>query len=448
MHKKRKLVFVGVAITLCGFLFQIGLQSVVRHYVKDSFYFQKWSSEALKQTVSIEDLRNEPLETLINIHIQPPGLDVIRAILVYIWPSPDPLIALKHVDYLLYHLWALLYGLIGLMVFLWVSKLTETKYAIIATVVFLLHPACIFYATLLDSTFLSSFLIFLMYYLLWKIKHNHNVPISVLIFTILALFFTRSIFQWPFIFLFTFSLFLIRMPRKKILLFLLITGGVVFLYTGKQYYKFGIFSTSSFTGLNLTRSVGIKITPNDYYYYLNNSNLPKQESVLPSVLTRKYKINGSRNFNHINYLKFNQYLIDQYKMHLSEVDALQLMKSYLQNTKIYFKPSSRYKKHDIVDRIPWRSFYDRIFSFPILNALILFYGILWLVRAVKHRDIIASLGFIMPGLYIFLVTVMFEKGENMRFKFFLEPALFVFLFSQFYLSVQQVYQWVLRRCST
>jgi len=452
MYKKWKLVFVGIAIALSGFLFQISLQSVMRPYAKEGFYFQSFSSETMMQTVSIEDLRDAPLETIYNIHIQPPALDVIRAILVRIWPSPDPLTSLKHVDFLLYRLWALLYGLLGLLIFLWTFKLTGMRVAVIAAVVFLLHPACIFYATYLDSTLLSSLLILLMYYLFWKIKNNYNVSITLVAIATLALFFTRSIFQWPFIFLFAFSLFLLGTSKRKIFLFLLITGGVIGLYMGKQYYQFGILSTSSFTGRSLARSVGIENIPSyrKYLKYLDNdSNLERQESALPSVLTRKKKINGATNFNNINYLELNQQLTDEYKKYiLCSTPVSQLIISYYQNLRIYFKPSSRFTEHVIVDRIPWRSFYDRIFSFPIFNTLILLSGILWLMRVVKHQDYIVSIGFILPGLCIFFITILFDKGENMRFKFFLEPVLFIFLVSQFHAISQQVYQRMLTRRST
>lgn len=110
MYKKRKITFIGITIALFGILFQISIQSVMRHHAKDGIYFQAWSSETIMQTVSLQDLRDEPLKTLYNIHIQPPALDVVRAMLVYIWPAPDPLVAVKHVDSLLYRLWAVLYG--------------------------------------------------------------------------------------------------------------------------------------------------------------------------------------------------------------------------------------------------------------------------------------------------------------------------------------------------
>ena len=41
-----------------------------------------------------------------------------------------------------------------------------------------------------------------------------------------------------------------------------------------------------------------------------------------------------------------------------------------------------------------------------------------------------GLALALPVAYVFAVSVLFEGGENMRFKFFLEPALFVFLAAQ------------------
>ena len=65
----------------------------MREHAKDKLYFQEWSSEALMHTVSIEDIRDTPFLTINNIHIQPPALDIIRAIFVHIWPSNDTLIS-------------------------------------------------------------------------------------------------------------------------------------------------------------------------------------------------------------------------------------------------------------------------------------------------------------------------------------------------------------------
>ncbi|MBT7602606.1 MAG: hypothetical protein HN560_16270 [Anaerolineae bacterium] len=429
IHKKQAF-FIAFLIAVSAFLFQISLQSIMRPYAKDSFYFQEWSSEAMIQTVSLKDLQRNPLETLNNIHTKPPGFDAIRAILVHLWPAQDALGALLHVDFLLYKLWTVLYSILGAIAFLWLSQLTEIKVALIATFILLLHPATLLYSTLLDSNFLTTFLVFVFCYLMWKIKNEYRVHLFIVVLATLALFFTRAIFQYPFIIVVGSSLFLLRIQKRKVLVFLLITASIVGLYGAKQYHKFGILSASSFTGVNLNRSVG---NPNFINYWTLDIDFQEQDSSLPKTLTRIKKVDGSPNFNHIQYLAYNQELIEDFKEYIFATPVSKITISYWENVQIYFEPSSQYNtEHAIIDRIPWKGFYDRIFSTPVFPGLLLVFGIPWLKKVVKEKDYLASIGLVLPGLYIFFITVLFEKGENMRFKFFLEPILFIFLVSQLY----------------
>ena len=115
----RQVVIVAVIIGVVGFLFQIVLQRSLRPFTPDGIHFQAWSSESMMQTVAWEDLTTAPLETLWNIHIQPPALDAIRAVMVHIWPSTDPRVDVIHVDLMLYVAWSLMYGLVGSPVFVW-----------------------------------------------------------------------------------------------------------------------------------------------------------------------------------------------------------------------------------------------------------------------------------------------------------------------------------------
>lgn len=437
-------IIVPATIFLGAVLFQFGLQFVMRPYAIDNFYFQFWTSEALMHTVSIVDLRDAPLETIWNIHINPPLLDTIRAIFVYMWPAPYIGELLLHVDHLLYVFLALLYGCLATVSFLWLSKLTNTKYAIIATVLLLLHPASIFYATFFDTTFLTALLVLLLYYLLWKVKQGQVVSIAAFIFVVLALFFTRTIFQLPFLVVMVASLFMIGATKRNILTIFLVAGVVMGLYSVKQYYKFGIFTTSSFAGFNLNRSVGNYKVP-DYYKYLTNLDKGDEKGIqdtnLPLTLVRTEKSNGTINLNNIHYIKLNQELLGLYKSYLIEAPVLKIIFSYLENLYIYFKPSSTFTEHVIVDRLPWRGVYDRVFSFPILFVLLISSGVMWFYKEVKYKDIFPTIGFLLPAFYIFLNCVLFEKGENNRFKFFLEPVFFIFLAVTLYVVARQVYMY-------
>lgn len=427
--KSQAKILISILLVIAGIVFQFIIQSTMRPYAKDQFYFQKWSSEDLMQTVSLEDLQKHPFETLNNIHLKPPALDTIRAVFVHIWQSPYKEMSLLHVDFLLYKLWTLLYGFLGAIIFLWLEKTTNIKIAFVSSLIFFLHPANILYSTLLDSTFLTTFLFSLFYYLLWKTRRYGSISISLLSIATLSLFFTRAIFQIPFLILLIGSLFLLKVKKQKILIFLLLTGSVFGLYTLKQYYKFGIFSTTSLTGLNLNRSVGNLDLDNLWGVDLT---INENQNNLPSTLTRTKKINGQTNFNHINYIQFNQRLLEEFKEYIAVTPTSKILLSYWENLRIYFKPSSQYSTNIIVENLFWKKLYDKVFSTPILPALLVVLGISGIITSIREREYLRDVGLILPGLYVFAVTVLFEKGENMRFKFFIEPLLFIFIVTQLY----------------
>jgi len=420
---------ISILLITTGILFQFIIQSTTRPYAKDQFYFQKWSSEDIMQTVSLEDLQKHPFETLNNIHLKPPALDTIRAVFVHMWQSPYKEMSLLHVDFLLYKLWTLLYGFLGAIIFLWLEETTNIKIAFVSSLIFFLHPANILYSTLLDSTFLTTFLFSLFYYLLWKTRRYGSISISLLSVATISLFFTRAIFQIPFLVLLIGSLFLLKVEKQKIFIFLLLTGSVFGLYTLKQYYKFGIFSTTSLTGLNLNRSVGNLDLDNLWGVDLT---INENQNNLPSTLTRTKKINGQTNFNHINYIQFNQRLLEEFKEYIAVTPTSKILLSYWENLRIYFKPSSQYSTNIIVENLFWKNIYNKVFSTPILPALLVILGISGIITSIKEREYLRDIGLILPGLYVFAVTVLFEKGENMRFKFFIEPLLFIFIVTQLY----------------
>ena len=181
-HFARSRLVVGVSLGVLATVLLLGLEAHFQPLALQGLYFQGYSSEAMMQTVSIEYLRDEPLRTLWYLHIQPPAYDAIRALLAYVWRSNDSMIMLKQVDRTLYFLWALLYGMTGFVFFWWLSEMTNIKFAAASSLLFLAHPASIFYATFLDTTLLSAFLILCFCYLLWRMKEGSYVPVILLAF--------------------------------------------------------------------------------------------------------------------------------------------------------------------------------------------------------------------------------------------------------------------------
>ena len=439
----KRLIAFAVAIGALGCLFHLALEFVMRPYAVDGLY-QVFSSEDMMQTVSIEDLRNEPLRTLLHIHTQPPGLDTIRASLALLWPTAEAHSLVRHVDHAMYVVWALLAGLMAALIFWWLSKTTTVPFAIMAALFVIPHPGAIFYATFLESTFLSATLVLWTYYFLWRLRDDPHRSLVPLTLGVIALFFTRSLFQLPAIGLFAVCLLLFRVRYQRVVVFLLVAGGAAGIYVTKQYYLFGTVTTFGPAGLNLCRAIGVHEDRYSMEYYLKKIETlhatREQRQTLPSVLVRELKLTGSPNLNHIGYLPLNVDFMNHCTERLRAMPLMQLARSYLENGRIYFSPSSRYTTaHTIVDRLPWRNLYDRIVSFPVLPVLLACAALVWAATA-RRSDLLSGMALALPGAYILLASVVGEKDEDMRLKFLLEPVLIVFIATQGYALGQQLYR--------
>lgn len=424
MTDQRRLALIGIVVAVSAFVFQMALQEGMRVYAAQGIYFQGWSSESLTQTVPIEDLRDAPVETLLNIHIEPPGFDLIRAIFAAFSAPKEIHAVLRDVDVRIGVLWAVLYSLAGALVFVWTAKLTRIWAGLLTAAVFFLHPGSIFYTTLLDPTILTTLLILCMYYLLWEIRGGSGIAVPALAVVTVALFFTKSIFQLPVILLIGFCLYLLKVPRRPLVIFVLITAGVALLYTAKQFYMFRILSTSSFAGYNLCKSVGI-----DNHYTVHLDLNGRDETGLADVLTRDNKLTGPINYNNINFLDWSNYLLHKYVKYMLTFPIASLADNYRQNLQLYWLPSSQYARevNVIVERLPYRSAFDAVFSYPVFPAALVAAGILALVTTLQQKDYARFAAMLLPGLAIFVISIIGDKGENMRYKYFMEPVYIVFV---------------------
>jgi len=122
-----------------------------------------------------------------------------------------------------------------------------------------------------------------------------------------------------------------------------------------------------------------------------------------------------------------------------------LFGAYYSNLKIYWRPSSSYSVRRNIELLPWKSAYDFIFSGPVLIVLLSLAGVVWLAKGRREKDYACRVGILLPALYVFVISILFEQGENNRFKFFLEPVFFVFMVWQFHGAVVRGCRWVVLR---
>lgn len=417
-------------LTAFIFLLSFGLlmwvESLLRPHAIAGIYFHGIPSETMMQTVSILDLKQHLFQSLWNIHIQPPIFDGLRGLLALFSGSSDSLQLQYFVDRGLYLIWGVAYGLMAALMFWWLVQISNIWFSLVATLIFAASPAVLLYTTLLETTFLSSFLIFCFIYLLWKIKNSEPVSPLLLTLSFLALFFTRSIFQWQWIFIVAICLVLLKYPLSSLKKFIVISAVVMGLFLTKQFLLFGISSTSSFTGLNLCQS--IRACKSHFIAPLS------LDIGVPSVLSRDKKLTGAHNFNNLVDLELNKAYLGDYKERLSTIGVNDLISNYYQNLKIYFQPSSNYANtNTFLVSIPprWKNYYEKFFSAPILPILLAVSALFWVLSATR-KERLKSIGIFIPVFAIFIISILFESGENMRFKFFVEPVLYVFIMSQLY----------------
>jgi hypothetical protein len=418
----------AAAVFVVAALFLTGAEAIGRAHAPDGFYLQKYPSEYLMQTVSVADLRDEPLRSLWYLHIQPPLLDSVRAVLARVYRTSDGEALMRKVDAGLYALWVLVSSALAALVCLWLCRLRSAAFAVPAALLFVLHPASVFYATLLDGTLVSSFGVTWFLYELWRARGGGGSS-PRLAASILLLFFTRSVFQWPFLLIAAASLALLGLPRRRLAVLVATVGLVMGAYVVKQRLLFGITFTSSFAARNFCQGLheycpGVTDTPRP----------PLPASSRARVLSRTAKLNGEYNYNQVAFLRRSFAQMAEYRQLLRTRTSRQIAEAIRMNIGFWLRPSSRYSKHVLVDLLPWRGAFDLVFSGARLVALLLLGAAIWLARTgrgeVPPPSRRVGLALALPVAYVFAVSVLFEAGENMRFKFFLEPAIFVFLAAQ------------------
>ena len=402
------------------------LEERFRNDAEEHLYFHAWTSEYMMQTVSVGDLRLEPFKSLWYNHIQPPVFDAIRATLAAFYPNANGEALMRRVDAGLYGLWMFVYAATATLVFSWLQSVRGPGAAALGAFTFLLLPGPIFYATFLDSTLLSSTLILWFFWTLWRFGRGEAVSRQLVLVSV-ALFFTRSVFQWPFLVALGMSLWLMAVPRARAVRVLVPISVVMVAFLAKQYALFGLTTTSSFGPDSFCKGLS------EYCQGTATVDLPRTTDRFNAfVLRRAEKLNGEYNYNQEAFLKRSFSQMEEYKALLRRLTPGRVFELLKINLDFYLRPTSRHSSHVIVDRLPWRRPFEFLLSGWSFVLLLVLSIAAWLrecrkgVGEARRRALRHGLGLALPAIYVAAVTIVFESGENMRYRFFLEPTLFVF----------------------
>jgi hypothetical protein len=413
----------AAAVFVTSMLFLAVAEAVGRAHAPDGFYLQRYTSEYLMQTVSVADLRDEPIRSLWYLHISPPMLDTVRAVFARLYRTAEGEALMRAVDAGLYVAWGVASSALAALICLWLCRLAGVTFGVIAALLWVVHPASVFYATLLDGTLLSGAGVAWLLYEMWQAR-NGGGSSARLIAVMLYLFLTRSVFQWPFLVVAATSLVLMRFPWRRLAIVMGAVGLFVGAYMVKQRMLFGVTFTSSFAADSFCKGL------HEYCPGVTGVDRPPlPDPAQARVLSRTAKLNGEYNYNQIAFLRRSFSQMVEYRELLRTRPLRQDLDALRRNVAFWLVPSSRYTEHVLVDRLPWRGMYDRAFSGVTLVALLAIAAIVWVVRP-DRSPLRTGLALALPVGYVFAVSVLFEGGENMRYKFFLEPTLYVFLAAQ------------------
>jgi len=199
-------------------------------------------------------------------------------------------------------------------------------------------------------------------------------------------------------------------------------------FLAKQYVLFGLTTTSSFGPDSFCKGLS------EYCHGTTKVELPKTTDRFNAfVLRRAEKLNGEYNYNQEAFLKRSFSQMEEYKALLRRLTPGRAIELLGINLDFYLRPTSRHSSHVIVDRLPWRTPFEfvlagwRFVALLVLSAAFWFRGCAKQTGEARRGALLRGLGLALPALYVAAVTIVFESGENMRYRFFLEPTLFVFL---------------------
>ena len=399
-------------------------------------------------------LKNDLLQSLFYMHSQPPLFNMFLGIGLKLF-SDDPGI--------FYHYSFLFLGLIfSLSLYLLLIRLNISKGgSFILTVIFIVNPAFILYENLLFYTHPIMVLLLLSAFLLNFYLKNRSLLPLFLFFTVLAIVcLTQSFFHIAW---FAAIVLIILLFKKNEIKRVIFAASIPFLIVLsvylKNYFVFNEFTSSTWFGMNFSKITTFQVPQHtrDSLFKAGSTSYLSTLTYFPDIkkpslniaidttsigipaLDEIKKSSDRTNYNNINYIRISE---------TSLKDALTILKkipnAYLNGLQkaisIYFMPPDNYSLLGATKKkiLLWADVFDEIvygcigrdqkeaLFLIILFPLLILYGIYYLIKEHSDPAVKVTVAYILFIIfYVTIVGILFDVGENNRFRYVIDPYLFV-----------------------
>jgi hypothetical protein len=324
----------------------------------EGYRFQIWTSNWTMQTLGLEDMAGFGPRALWYDHMYPPLLDAIRYLLMNVsggmTEQGPPYI---EVDFALYLLYAVCFGVVNAVVYLWVRDLTHSGWwALAGTVLWAVSPGYLTVMMLLEPSPLAVTFISVMFYLLYRFLRTRRLGyVTGFLLALLLASLTRNVTQVHVLAIVAVAVvaFWFMASRRAwwVMALNVVLLGLLFVMPIKQQVMFGTWDTSTQSGYHRAGMLWIdpRTVPDAQY----------PQHIVDNALT------FSSRFNTQETLK------DNYRLSAAANDLLlgdpveaasRLGRSLTITVPEALMPTSSYTQNVMVDLLPWRAAYDWVFS--------------------------------------------------------------------------------------
>lgn len=418
-------------------------------WLPSGFRIHDMSANNSQQTVDIKDINVRGITFAWYDHVYPPLLDVIR----YGLAAPEIRRGLEPsgdiVDMRLYWLYAIFYGVMAAIAYLWVRDLTHNGWwALGAAAVWTFSPMSVTVMTLLEPTPLSLTLVTTTFYLLYRFLKTRRMGYSTAFFaTLLIASLSRNVVQLHVMALLAIAViafwFMSSRKSKWLLAANIALVLLTFFWPTRAYIMFGTWDVSTHTGYHRAGALWIdpRTAPEPSYPFHISDNALAFTSRFNTqpLVAENYKLG----------LAANDLMLNQ------PLEAAQrLAKSLTITVPNALTPITQTTGNYLVDQFWWKAPYEWLFSswryvLLIIGALA---TILWSRGVSGSLSLLRRYGWFVVFWGVVAIPVAFSNRywppgsedlgpihtEAARLKAFLEMPIYALIVYALWLVVQRV----------